>query len=134
MRLTQLESEERPYVCVHAKKGKYECKATSSYGAAKKAAEHWGLKSTAGIDAHLADKEKVAESPEVPEVVLEGKSMLGEVVKELTEEEFDEAAGEKDACYHKVKSRYKVWPSAYASGALVKCRKVGAKNWGNSKK
>ena len=40
----------------------------------------------------------------------------------------------KDACYSKVKSRYKVWPSAYASGALVKCRKVGAKNWGNSKK
>ena len=38
----------------------------------------------------------------------------------------------KDACYHKVKSRYKVWPSAYASGALVKCRKVGAANWGNS--
>jgi len=40
----------------------------------------------------------------------------------------------KDACYNKVKSRYKVWPSAYASGALVKCRKVGAANWGNSKK
>jgi len=40
-------------------------------------------------------------------------------------------AGKKDACYRKVKSRYKVWPSAYASGALVKCRKVGAKNWGN---
>jgi len=40
----------------------------------------------------------------------------------------------KDACYHKVKSRYSVWPSAYASGALVKCRKVGAKNWGKSKK
>lgn len=39
----------------------------------------------------------------------------------------------KDACYHKVKSRYKVWPSAYASGALAKCRKVGASNWGNSK-
>jgi|TARA_B100000963_G_C22364528_1_gene553116 hypothetical protein len=40
----------------------------------------------------------------------------------------------KDACYHKVKSRYKVWPSAYASGALSKCRKVGAKNWGNKQK
>jgi len=39
--------------------------------------------------------------------------------------------GKKDACYHKVRSRYDVWPSAYASGALVKCRKVGAKNWGN---
>jgi hypothetical protein len=37
----------------------------------------------------------------------------------------------QDACYYKVKSRYKVWPSAYASGALVKCRKKGAKNWGN---
>ena len=42
--------------------------------------------------------------------------------------------GEKDACYHKVKSRYSVWPSAYASGALVKCRRVGAKNWGNKSK
>jgi hypothetical protein len=39
-------------------------------------------------------------------------------------------SGKKDACYTKVKSRYDVWPSAYASGALVKCRKVGAKNWG----
>jgi len=59
-----------------------------------------------------------------------------EKVKEdaITEEEFDEAAGEKDACYHKVKSRYKVWPSAYASGALVQCRKVGASNWGNNSK
>jgi hypothetical protein len=44
----------------------------------------------------------------------------------------DEA--DKDACYNKVKSRYKIWPSAYASGALVKCRKVGAANWGNKSK
>jgi hypothetical protein len=42
-------------------------------------------------------------------------------------------SGKKDACYHKVKSRYDVWPSAYASGALVKCRKVGASNWGTKK-
>ena len=33
-----------------------------------------------------------------------------------------------------MKARYDVWPSAYASGALVKCRKVGAKNWGNKSK
>jgi hypothetical protein len=39
-------------------------------------------------------------------------------------------SGKKDACYTKVKSRYDVWPSAYASGALTKCRKVGAANWG----
>tara|TARA_R100000081_G_scaffold78219_1_gene44794 strand:- start:63 stop:947 length:885 start_codon:yes stop_codon:yes gene_type:complete len=45
-----------------------------------------------------------------------------------------EGKGEKDACYKKVKSRYSVWPSAYASGALVKCRKVGAANWGNKSK
>jgi len=46
----------------------------------------------------------------------------------------DELTEEKDACYHKVKSRYSVFPSAYASGALVKCRKVGAANWGNKTK
>jgi hypothetical protein len=44
------------------------------------------------------------------------------------------SSGKKDACYHKVKARYSVWPSAYASGALVKCRKVGAANWGNKSK
>jgi uncharacterized membrane protein (UPF0127 family) len=49
-------------------------------------------------------------------------------------DQIDIEEGEKDACYHKVKSRYKVWPSAYASGALVKCRKKGAANWGNSTK
>jgi hypothetical protein len=47
----------------------------------------------------------------------------------------DEQLDEKqDACYRKVKSRYKVWPSAYASGALVQCRKKGAANWGNKSK
>tara|TARA_B100000902_G_scaffold372547_1_gene399643 strand:+ start:196 stop:1176 length:981 start_codon:yes stop_codon:yes gene_type:complete len=56
------------------------------------------------------------------------------VGKPITEDEFERLAEKKDACYHKVKSRYKVWPSAYASGALVQCRKKGAKNWGNSKK
>ena len=39
----------------------------------------------------------------------------------------------QDACYYKVKSRYKVWPSAYASGALVKCRKSHGK-WGSGSK
>ena len=41
---------------------------------------------------------------------------LNESASLITEAQFDEAAGKKDACYHKVKSRYKVWPSAYASG------------------
>ena len=55
-------------------------------------------------------------------------NIRADIPEELVQE------GEKDACYHKVKSRYSVWPSAYASGALVKCRKVGAKNWGNKTK
>ena len=69
---------------------------------------------------------------------------VGDIILEDTEEtEIDltevkdkkgKGSGTKDACYYKVKSRYSVWPSAYASGALVKCRKVGAANWGNSRK
>ncbi len=39
----------------------------------------------------------------------------------------------KDACYKKIKGAVKrkggTWPSAYASGRLVQCRKVGAANW-----
>ena len=62
-----------------------------------------------------------------------GNMQIREVVG-ITEEEFEQLAEKKDACYHKVKSRYKVWPSAYASGALVQCRKKGAANWGNKSK
>ena len=40
----------------------------------------------------------------------------------------------KDACYHKVQARYKGFPSAYASGAIAKCRKVGAANYGTGGK
>ena len=71
-------------------------------------------KDTSGLQANSYEPEG--------EMVEEGKDRKGK------------GSGTKDACYHKVKSRYSVWPSAYASGALVKCRKVGAANWGNSKK
>jgi len=54
-----------------------------------------------------------------------------EQYKEDKTENLDE---KQDACYNKVRSRYKVWPSAYASGALVQCRKKGAANWGNKGK
>jgi hypothetical protein len=55
-----------------------------------------------------------------------------DIPKKMNEEsdKKGKGSGKKDACYHKVKSRYDVWPSAYASGALVKCRKVGADKWG----
>ena len=65
------------------------------------------------------------------------KEQLQQIIKEEIEAVIDEkkkSGGKKDACYHKVRARYDVWPSAYASGALVKCRKVGAANWGNKSK
>ena len=58
----------------------------------------------------------------------------GDIVHESELLEAKKKKKKQDACYHKVKSRYKVWPSAYASGALVQCRKKGAKNWGNKSK
>ena len=45
--------------------------------------------------------------------------------------EYSELTEKKDACYYKVKASAKVWPSAYASGRLVQCRKKGAANYGN---
>lgn len=77
--------------------------------------------------AHCAGKKKNEDMNEaVP--FNECPSCRGPIVHEsmMTEKQ--------DACYHKVKSRYKVWPSAYASGALVQCRKKGAKNWGTGGK
>ena len=67
-------------------------------------------------------------------------SQLRAVVQEVIEEidpvqVLDEKEGKKDACYHKVKSRYKVWPSAYASGWGVRCTKAGGPSkMGKSKK
>jgi hypothetical protein len=57
-------SEGRPYVAVHVKKGTTDVTATSSYGAAQAAAKKWRLKSTAGIDVHLADVTHVGETTE----------------------------------------------------------------------
>jgi len=45
--------------------------------------------------------------------------------------EYDDLMEKKDTCYYKVKASAKVWPSAYASGRLVQCRKKGAGNYGN---
>ena len=80
------------------------------------------------IKANQKELDKL-EKGEEPATAKRYKEMKKEEVEQV-----DEKAGEKDACYHKVKSRYSVWPSAYASGALVKCRKKGAANWGNSSK
>ena len=60
---------------------------------------------------------------------------LAKMKKAFSEEDKKgSGSGTKDACYKKVKASAKVWPSAYASGRLVQCRKKGAANYGNSKK
>ena len=72
---------------------------------------------------------------EIKTITLEElEAVLDEKKKKRKKKKVRKKKAKKDACYHKVKSRYDVWPSAYASGALTKCRKVGAKNWGNKSK
>ena len=63
--------------------------------------------------------------------------LVGMTKEELEISEEDKkgsGSGKKDACYKKVKASASVWPSAYASGRLVQCRKKGADNYGNSTK
>ena len=96
------------------------------------------------IKSSILDDEKVAQHPDEDYILAKGKIKISEneiidMIQEelkivLREKNKKKSSGKKDACYHKVRSRYAVWPSAYASGALVKCRKVGAKNWGNKSK
>ena len=81
------------------------------------------------------DESSVASDGEILCAIEVNRGWFAENNVEVGDEiDIDLEEGKKDACYHKVKSRYSVWPSAYASGALVKCRKVGAKNWGNKTK
>jgi len=68
-----------------------------------------------------------------PNCVKKTKKEEVEYVAE-TKDKKGKGSGKKDACYHKVKASASVWPSAYASGRLVQCRKKGAANYGNSKK
>ena len=64
---------------------------------------------------------KKAKAKDDKKVQTDGYETEGDLVDE----------GKKDACYKKVKASAKVWPSAYASGRLVQCRKKGAANYGN---
>jgi DNA replication initiation complex subunit (GINS family) len=80
----------------------------------------------------IKEEDKLMES--IKMMVREELNALEEKKRKRKKKKKKKKAAKKDACYYKVKARYSVWPSAYASGALVKCRKVGAKNWGKSKK
>lgn len=77
------------------------------------------------------DKRAAKKRREDPDADRSGKAKMVTQKEGKTWSDFLE---EKDACYHKVKASAKVWPSAYASGRLVQCRKKGAGNYGKSKK
>jgi len=79
----------------------------------------------------LISEDDFTDLEDYSEILNEADELLDEKKRKKKKKK---SKGKKDACYHKVRSRYDVWPSAYASGALVKCRKVGAKNWGNKSK
>ncbi len=81
----------------------------------------------------LISEDDFTDLEDYSEILNEADELLDEK-KRKKKKKKKKSKGKKDACYHKVRSRYDVWPSAYASGALVKCRKVGAKNWGNKSK
>jgi hypothetical protein len=94
-------------------------KSTPKCGSSKMAAD------LSDKEEEKAFKRKNRKDPNQPE-------KTGSAKPTYVKTELEEKEGKKDACYNKVKSRYRVWPSAYGSGALVKCRKVGADNWGKT--
>ena len=116
------DSEGKPK-CLPQKKAQNLGNKGRKYAASKKRREDPNPERT-GKAKNVATKKKTNE--DIP--FNECPSCRGPIVHESMMNE------KQDACYHKVKSRYKVWPSAYASGALVQCRKKGASNWGNGGK
>lgn len=84
------------------------------------------------LDFELAMRvDKYAEENDIEQVRMQGNFGMH---KESLVSEDELAEGKKDACYYKIKASAKVWPSAYASGRLVQCRKKGASNYGKGKK
>ncbi|AET72578.1 gp114 [Synechococcus phage S-CAM8] len=90
-----------------------------------------------GANQRAREDRAAASKPKTdPKKLRDGESYMDYAKRQkagkMKKEEFvNEKAGEKDACYKKVKASAKVWPSAYASGRLVQCRKKGAANYGN---
>jgi hypothetical protein len=86
-----------------------------------------------GFRISIKNKPAATRFKNLDEAVMACEMYCAQRRKQTESADYVEEAG-KDACYHKVKSRYKIWPSAYASGALVQCRKKGADNWGDKSK
>ena len=107
------------------------CVSRSKYDSMTKAERKSAARRKKTADSGQQEKSGAAKPTYVSTDKPEKKMKKEEVEIIEAKDKKGKGSGKKDACYHKVKSRYSVWPSAYASGALVKCRKVGAANWGN---
>tara|TARA_B100000519_G_C14204986_1_gene419851 strand:+ start:719 stop:1030 length:312 start_codon:yes stop_codon:yes gene_type:complete len=73
---------------------------------------------------HLAFKAKgYSHTKPKPKAKSKAKPKTKAKAKTTTVKKYKKGGTVKDACYHSVKARYRVFPSAYASGAIAKCRK-----------
>ena len=84
-------------------------------------------------DPQIADRIKKEEEDDFKRRGREDLRQYSDIRKGLKDKS-DSSLKLKDACYYKAKRAHKVFPSAYASGMIAKCRKVGAANFGKSKK
>lgn len=86
------------------------------------------------LEALISDLSSMVDNPEVKltkdEIIKKLKGYINmlndtpenkEQLSHITGETVTE--GKKDACYRKAKAKYDVFPSAYASGYIAKCRK-----------
>ena len=92
------------------------------------------------IKSAISDDEKVAQHPDKDYILAKGKIKISEEeIIDMIQEELKIVLDEKrkkrkkrkkkkskkkkdDRCTRIAKRKYKVWPSAYASGAVVRCR------------
>lgn len=89
------------------------------------------------IKSAIADDKKVAQHPDKDYILAKGKIKISEdEIIDMIQEELKIVLDEKrkkrkkkksktkkdDRCTRIAKRKYKVWPSAYASGAVVRCR------------
>ena len=79
------------------------------------------------MESILSDKDKVLDIIKDELRLFLEEEALEEKKKRKKRKKKKKKKAKRDACYHKVRARYDVWPSAYASGALVKCRKAPQK-------
>jgi hypothetical protein len=118
------DNDVQEFLLVHSKSA-YEGKKSFRWRA-----KEWPVKlSKDQAEAYLEKKDKSWLDYEKQKIIDAEKAKAEHDKEGVAEESCPHCGGEmvseelmnekKDACYYKVKSRYKVWPSAYASGALV---------------